>query len=99
MRSTTGITCTLDMMRILVYEPLSAADPAATAALGRDHCAHQVMLAAGRAMRDAIVADLAALAALADVSVAVAVSEQEAGHPSMAPLPRAITPRPGESAV
>jgi predicted ATP-grasp superfamily ATP-dependent carboligase len=84
------------MTRILVYEPLSAGDPGTTAALGRDSRARQEMVEAGRSMRDAMAADLAALEG---VEVTVAVARQEA---SLAGLPthvRAIEPRPGEGAV
>jgi predicted ATP-grasp superfamily ATP-dependent carboligase len=82
------------MTRIFVYEPLSADDPETTAALGRGSAAHSEMLAAGRAMRDAIVGDLARLPG---VQVSVAVGEQEAGHPP--PGVRAMAALPQEGAV
>lgn len=81
------------MTRILVYEPLSADDPESTQALGRDSPAHAGMLAAGRAMRDAVASDLAQLA---DTAVTVAVGQQEAGH--RLPI-RTLAPLPGEGAV
>ncbi|HEX7888129.1 MAG TPA: ATP-grasp domain-containing protein [Ramlibacter sp.] len=83
------------MARILVYEPLSAGDPESTDALGRDSPAHAGMLAAGRAMRDAVAGDLARVAG---TTVTVAVAEQEAGH-LHGPQVRAISPLPGEGAV
>lgn len=80
-------------MRILVYEPLSADDPGTTAALGRGSLAHQDMRAAGRDMRDALAADLAALP---DLTVTVAVGQQEPGHAGHL---RTTAPLPQESAV
>src|SRR4051812_13103595 len=101
MRSMTGMIRTVagtgaDMVRVFVYEPLSAGDPGSTAALGRDSPAHLEMLAAGRAMRDAIAADLAGIAGVTPI---VAVSEQEARHAAGAPEVRTATPLPGEDAV
>ena len=81
------------MRRILVYEPLSAEDPASIAALGRDSPAHVEMLAAGRAMREAIAGDLARIAG---VTATVAVGSQEAGHD---PGVRTVSAAPGETAV
>lgn len=83
-------------MRILVYEPLSANDPASVAALGRGTRAHQDMLAAGRDMRDAMAGDLAALQ---DVDVTVTVARRDASPQWPGPRVRAITPRPREAAV
>ena len=54
------------------------------------------MLAAGRAMRDAIAADLAALG---NVHVTLAVAPQEASPARWQPRVRAIAPAPGEDAV
>jgi predicted ATP-grasp superfamily ATP-dependent carboligase len=85
---------TWTMVRIFVHEPLSADDPETTAALGRGSPAHADMLAAGRAMRDAIVDDLARLPGIA---VTQAVGLQEAGHAS--PRARPVTALPGEGAV
>ena len=82
------------MTRIFVYEPLSADDPETTAALGRDSPAHLEMLAAGRAMRDAIVDDLARIPA---IDPTVAVGQQEAGHPGT--RVRTVAALPGEDAV
>ncbi|GAB3757251.1 hypothetical protein GCM10028796_01070 [Ramlibacter monticola] len=82
------------MVRIFVYEPLSADDPETTAALGRGSPAHQEMLAAGRAMRDAIVHDLARIPG---VAATLAVGEQEAGHPW--PQVSTASALPGEGAV
>jgi predicted ATP-grasp superfamily ATP-dependent carboligase len=81
------------MAGIFVYEPLSAGDPASTAALGHGSPSHLDMLAAGRGMRDAVVADLARIAGL---PVTVATSEQEAGHATGL---RTVTAAPGEGAV
>ncbi|MBC5782231.1 ATP-grasp domain-containing protein [Ramlibacter sp. USB13] len=78
------------MARVLVYEPLSADDPESTAALGRGSAAHQDMLAAGRAMRDAMAGDLARLPG---VELTVAVGQQEARHRL-----HAVAALPGESA-
>lgn len=74
------------MLRIFVHESLSAG--AGGEAPGPD----RELLAAGRAMRDAIVADLARLPGL---DVTVAVSEQEARHAD--PSVRSAVPQPGES--
>lgn len=81
------------MTSILVYEPLSAGDPATTRALGRGSPAHVDMLAAGRAMRDAVVADLAALPG---VRVTVTTGLQEAGHAAQA---SAVSQGPDEDAM
>ena len=81
------------MVWILVFEPLSAGDPESTDALGRDSPAYAEMLAAGRAMRDAMAGDLARVAGTA---VTVAVGQQEAGHD---PRIQATSPLPGEGAV
>lgn len=84
------------MDRILVYEALSADEPGCTQALGRGSPAHLDMLAAGRGMRDAIVADLLRMAG---VDVTVAVSEQEAGQAGGGARLHAVVPLPGEDAV
>jgi predicted ATP-grasp superfamily ATP-dependent carboligase len=81
------------MTRIFVYEPLSAQDPETTGALQPGSPAYLEMLAAGLAMRDAIVADLAALQG---VQVTVAGSEPEPRPP--VPV-RTVLARDGESAV
>lgn len=81
-------------MRIFVYEPLSADAPETAAAPGGPDPAE--LLAAGRAMRDAMAGDLARLDG---VDVTVAVSQQEAGHPAPAAHARTIAPSPGESGV
>lgn len=84
------------MARILVYEPLSADDPATTAALRRGSPAHGEMLAAGRAMRDAMAADLAGVPGM---DVTVAVGQQETGHVPPPAHGAAVAPLPGEGAV
>jgi tyramine---L-glutamate ligase len=81
------------MTRIFVYEPLSAKDPETTRALGPGSPAHLEMLGAGLAMRDAIVADLAALDG---ISVTVAGNEPQ---PCPAVPVRTALPRGGEGAV
>jgi predicted ATP-grasp superfamily ATP-dependent carboligase len=77
------------MTRILVYEPLSAGAPDT-----RGNPAQADLLAAGRAMRDAIACDLARLHG---VITTVAVGEQEAGHPG--PRLRTVASHPDEGAV
>ena len=79
-----------------MYEPLSAGDPETTAALQRGSPAHGEMLAAGRAMRDAMAADLAAVPG---IDVTLAVDEQEAGHAMPRAHIRTSAPLPGEGAV
>lgn len=64
------------MTRILVYEPFSAGDPGCSGTRPGSSAAQADMLDAGRAMRDAIAADLARIPGLR-VTVA---GEQEAGH-------------------
>jgi predicted ATP-grasp superfamily ATP-dependent carboligase len=81
------------MRRIFVYEPLSAKDPETTQALEPGSPAHLDMLAAGLAMRDAIVADLAAIAG---IRVTVAGSEPD---PRPALPVRTVIPHEGEGAV
>jgi predicted ATP-grasp superfamily ATP-dependent carboligase len=75
------------MRRIFVHESLSAG-----MALDRDSPGHDELLAAGRAMRDAIVDDLARMGGF---GLTVAVSEQEARH-AVARV-RAVAPQPGET--
>ncbi|GAB3670066.1 ATP-grasp domain-containing protein [Ramlibacter alkalitolerans] len=79
------------MTRIFVYEPLSADDPETARALGPGSAAHEEMRAAGRAMRDALAADLAHIEG---VAVTVAAGEQEAGHAL-----RLARPAAGESSL
>src|SRR5690348_5867418 len=82
------------MRSILVYEPWSAGDPASSAAL--EPAAQRDMLAAGQAMRDAIVADLAQIVG---TRITVAVREQEVRHPGWPGQVRTVTAFPGEDAV
>lgn len=89
----TGMTWVASM-RIFVYEPLSADAPETAAAPGDPGLAE--LLAAGRAMRDAMAGDLARLTG---VDVTVAVGQQEAGHPCPATGGRTVTPLAGESGV
>lgn len=84
------------MRNILVYEPLSAGDPVCTAALGPGSPAQREMLAAGLAMRDAIVADLARMSG---TRITVAVREQEARHADWPVHVRTVTALPHEDAV
>lgn len=84
------------MIRILVDEPLSAGDRECVEALGRGSAACADMVAAGRAMRDAVAADLARIPGIA---VTVAGSQQEAGHASASGPIRTVAPRPHETAV
>jgi tyramine---L-glutamate ligase len=81
------------MTRIFVYEPLSAKDPETTRAVGPGSPAHSEMLGAGLAMRDAMVADLAALPGLRVTVAGSAPASRRAG-----PL-RTAGARPGEGAV
>ena len=84
------------MRSILVGEPLSAGDPASTEALGRGSAANLEMMAAGEAMRNAIVADLAAIEG---TRVTVAVREQEARHADWPDRVRTVALLPGEDLV
>jgi predicted ATP-grasp superfamily ATP-dependent carboligase len=84
------------MAGILVYEPLSAGDPATSGALVPGSPAHAEMLAAGQAMRDALVADLSQIAGLL---ITVAVREQDARHRAWGAQVRTISALPGEGAV
>jgi tyramine---L-glutamate ligase len=84
------------MCRVFVYEPLSADDPESTHALGRDSPAHLDMLAAGRAMRDAVAGDLARIVG---IRVTAAVGLQEAGHALQALGVDTVTALAGERAV
>jgi predicted ATP-grasp superfamily ATP-dependent carboligase len=101
MRSITGITWIMtvvgaDMTRIFVYEPLSAEEPDSAEDLERDSPGHDELLAAGRAMRNAIVADLARLGG---IGVTAALSQQEARHAALGPRIMRASARAGEPAV